>query len=249
MITVSILGSGNVATHLIDAFSKTTNVKITQIYSRNLEGAQQFKNKANIINDLQDLMPVDVVIIAISDDEISKFSHKINSKSLVVHTSGSISMNDLNGNLNKGVFYPLQTFSREKNIDFKTIPICLEADSKDSLTKLHKLASAISNEVYIIDSNQRKKLHLAAVFVNNFTNHLYEIGNSICEEYSVPFEILHPLIKETANKIKKISPNKAQTGPAKRNDNKTIAKHLAQLSKSKQEIYSVLTKSIKNTFN
>jgi len=248
MVSISILGSGNVATHLISAFSKADSIHINQIYSRDMKAIQHFKNIANLTDDINSLEPVDLIIIAISDDAIPEFSKKITSKSLVVHTSGSVEMTSLLGNYPKGVFYPLQTFSKSTEVDFSTIPICLEADNDNSLKLLTKVASLISNKIYFINSNQRKKIHLAAVFVNNFTNHLYDIGNSICTENDIPFEILYPLIQETTNKIKNISPKQAQTGPARRNDQKTIENHLKQLSPQRQEIYSTLTKSIIKTY-
>lgn len=247
MIKVSILGSGNVATHLISAFLKADAVDLVQVYSRSIKSAH-LKKDVSAVDNLQDLIPVDVTIIAISDDAIFDFSKKLNTKGIVAHTSGSVAMNDLNNQSSKGVFYPLQTFSKDKSVDFSKIPICIEAENIDDLKLLKKLAISISDKVYEINSEQRKKLHLAAVFVNNFTNHLYYIGNEICDEYKVPFEILHPLIKETADKIQKISPKNAQTGPAKRNDIKTIEKHLAQLSSQEKEIYTVLTNSISKTY-
>ena len=191
-----------------------------------------------------------IYIISISDNAISNFSKTLSLKGkLVVHTSGSVPLNELKGNFKKGVFYPLQTFTKEKKIKFKNIPICIETESNDQLLKLEKLASAISKNVYIIDSKQREKLHLSAVFVNNFTNHLYSIADKICIENKIPFEILFPLIKETAKKIRVMPPNESQTGPAKRNDTRTIKHQLEQLSDNQKEIYTVLTKSIIKKYN
>ena len=142
-------------------------------------------------------------------------------------------------------FYPLQTFSKNKEINFREVPICLEAEKETDFQLLNIVAQSVSEKVFCIDSNQRKSLHVAAVFVCNFVNHLYQIGNEICEENKVPFEILHPLILETANKITALSPKEAQTGPAKRNDTKTINAHLNLLTNETQkEIYKLLTKSI-----
>jgi len=134
-------------------------------------------------------------------------------------------------------------------VDFKTIPICIEAEKKEDLELLHRLASSVSESVYEITSEQRKSLHLGAVFVNNFTNHIYQIGSEICEENEVPFNILKPLIKETVEKINSFSPLDAQTGPAIRNDKETIRRHLKQLeNKTHQEVYKILTKSIQETY-
>ena len=124
--------------------------------------------------------------------------------------------------------------------------ICLEAENKSDLAKLEKLASLLQGNIYHLYSLQRKKIHVAAVFVNNFTNHMYTIAHNICEEHNVPFNILQPLIEETSQKIKNLTPKEAQTWPAKRNDMETIKNHLNLLSKSQQELYLKITQSIQN---
>lgn len=250
MIKVVILGAGNVAFHLTDVLLKTKNVKLLQVYNKNLTKIEYLKHSVEITNELSDLNKNgDIYIIAISDDAISSFSKQlILPNKLVVHTSGSVAINDLQSNSNKGVFYPLQSFSKNKKIDFKTVPICIEAETSSNLNLLEKLAKNISNYCYIINSDQRKQLHLAAVFVNNFVNHLYYLGNKICDENNIPFEILHPLIKETSEKLKELSPFEAQTGPAKRNDVKTMKKQLEMLPKKSKEIYTLLSNSILKTY-
>ena len=165
---------------------------------------------------------------------------------MVVHTSGSVAMNSLNNNGRKGVFYMLQTFSKNKIVDFSEVPFCLEAENEKDYILLELLANLIGKKVYAINSEQRKALHIAAVFVNNFSNHMYKIGSDICAENNVPFAILEPLIKETASKIETLSPAEAQTGPAIRKDQRTINEHLALLNKQQQEIYTTVTKSIQN---
>lgn len=251
MISVIVIGSGNVAHHLTHVFFKNDGVNLVQVYNRNIEHIIHLKNKVSITNNLKLLKNADIYIISISDDAIENFSSKLDLKNkLVVHTSGSVSINSLKGNFNKGVFYPLQTFSKEKRINFENIPICIEANNKNNIQILENLANLISKKVYTITSKQREKLHVSAVFVNNFVNHLYEIGASICKQNNIPFDILHPLIIETATKIQKVAPNEAQTGPAKRNDIKTIEKHLNQLTDNQKEIYSIITQSIiKSTAN
>ena len=166
---------------------------------------------------------------------------------LVVHTSGSVSLDSLNTNNRKGVFYPLQTFTKNKEVDFKSIPICLESENATDYQLLDRVAKSISEKVFTINSEQRKALHVAAVFVNNFTNHLYQLGNEICEEHQVPFEILNALIQETAQKINTLAPENAQTGPAIRNDKLIIEAHQLFLSNSNQSnIYKILTQSIQD---
>ncbi len=250
MIKVVILGAGNVAFHLTNVFLKNKNIELLQVYNRDIQKIQYLKNDVEITNNLSHLnKTADIYIISILDDSISEFSKQLKlPNKLVVHTSGSIALNELKSTSNKGVFYPLQSFSKNKKISFKTIPVCVEAENKGDIALLEKLANIISNKYYVINSEQRKQIHLAAVFVNNFVNHLYYLGNSICEENNIPFDILHPLIKETAEKVEHLSPFKAQTGPAKRNDIKTLEKQLAMLPKNKKEIYTLLSNSILKTY-
>ena len=246
MISVSIIGSGNVAQHLISAFEKADGIELVQIYLRNPNSITSISKSIAFTQNFNELQPVDLFIIAVSDDAIVSVSEQIPFiNHLVVHTSGSVAMESLSNSNRKGVFYPLQTLSKTKEINFKEVPLCLEAENKSDMKMLHEVASAISNNVYEIDSNQRKSLHIAAVFVNNFANHLFQIGNDICEENGISFDILKPLITETANKLNTLSPKEAQTGPAKRGDTSTINKHLDFLTDPNQkEIYKILTKSI-----
>ncbi|WP_298764761.1 Rossmann-like and DUF2520 domain-containing protein [uncultured Polaribacter sp.] len=230
MISVLIIGNGNVATHLYKAFLKADNIKITKIKSRNIV----------------DIPSAAITIIAVSDDAIAAVSAKVNN-SFVVHTSGASSLNTLKNKSNKGVFYMLQSFSKGKKVDFSKIPFCLEATNENDYKLLENLAKTIGKKVYHISSEQRKKIHVAAVFVNNFTNHLYKIGQDICEENQIPFEILQPLIQETAVKIKTVAPKNSQTGPAIRKDEKTIKNHLEILNTQQQDIYKILTASIQDT--
>ncbi|PIE99172.1 MAG: hypothetical protein CR961_01300, partial [Polaribacter sp.] len=143
----------------------------------------------------------------------------------VVHTSGATNIDKLKHNGRRGVFYMLQSFTKGKAINFEEVPFCLEAENETDLKLLERLANQIGKKIYRINSLQREVLHVSAVFVNNFTNHLFKIGNDICGKNNVPFEILNPIIKETILKIEKMSPKDAQTGPARRKDEKTVKKH------------------------
>ena len=246
MIRLSIIGSGNVAQHLIQAFSKNAETELVQVFARNPEALSHLFPRNKVISDLAELKPADVTIIAVTDDAIASVSEALPFEDeLVVHTSGSLAIGALSGKNRKGVFYPLQTFSKSKEVDFRSVPICLEASNDSDLQLLIDVAKSVSNSVSNVNSEQRKALHVAAVFVSNFTNHLYQIGSEICKENNLPFDILKPLIKETANKILTLPPNEAQTGPAKRKDTQTINTHLNFLSDENQkEIYKILTKSI-----
>ncbi|MEX1382107.1 Rossmann-like and DUF2520 domain-containing protein [Lutibacter sp.] len=249
MIKISIIGVGNVGYHLTAILLKSKNIELIEVYNRTIDKIQYLKNVTSITTNLNQLKEADIYIICVADDAIVEVSEKLNfNNKLVVHTSGSVAMEELKCNANKGVFYLLQSFSKDKKIDFSNIPICIEATSKADLELLKNLAKTISKNCYKINSEQRKNLHVAAVFVNNFVNHLYFIGNQICKDNNIPFEILHPIIKETALKIETLSPFDAQTGPAKRNDSKTLKKHEAMLTKNQKEIYKLLTQSIYNTY-
>jgi len=248
MIKVSIIGSGNLAQHLIQAFQSNPSIELVQVMVRNPKTVAHLLDSNRIISDYTQLQEADLYIIAVSDDAISEVSAALPFENrLVAHTSGTVSINSLDPKNHRAVFYPLQTFSKDKPIDFKSVPICLEAENETDVQILKQLAHSISNAVYEINSEQRKALHVAAVFVNNFVNYLYQMGNEICDANAIPFEILKPLIQETANKIATLSPKNAQTGPAKRNDLKTIAAHEEFLKDENQAaIYKLLTQSLQN---
>lgn len=248
MIKIVLIGSGNVAHHLIEAFAKSKIVDVTQVFSRQKESVSPLFDSNKITDDYNNLAKADLYIIAVSDDAIAKVSSQLPFQNrLVVHTSGSVSLDVLDKKNRKGSFYPLQTFSKKKAVDFSQIPICLESENDSDFELLDKVAQSISNTVFKINSEQRKALHVSAVFVNNFVNHLYQMGNEICEANKVPFQILKPLILETANKVMTLSPAAAQTGPAIRNDKQTIASHLDfLLDENQKNIYKILTQSIQN---
>jgi predicted short-subunit dehydrogenase-like oxidoreductase (DUF2520 family) len=249
MLNVVIIGSGNVAQHLISTFQNAANVTLVQAYARQEEKLLHLLPADKITNSFADIKEADIYIISVTDDAIAGVSAQLPFENrLVVHTSGSVSLEQLDPKNRRGVFYPLQTFSKNKAVDFTTVPLCLESESESDYPLLEQLAKEISNSVYSISSEQRKSLHVAAVFVSNFANHMYTLGNDICTENNIPFNILKPLIQETANKIQSLPPRQAQTGPAIRNDRQTIAKHLDFLTDgNKKAIYTLLTQSIQNS--
>lgn len=246
MISITIIGSGNVAQHLIKAVSKSTNLELVQVFARNPESINHLLDSSKIISDYQNFKEADLYLISVSDDAIADVSSKLLFENkLVGHTSGSVAIETLDDKNRKAGFYPLQTFSKSKEVNFKEIPICLEAQNQNDLHLLKQVAKSISDVVLEINSIQRKSLHVSAVFVSNFVNHLYKIGNDICIENKVPFDVLKPLITETATKVLTLSPSEAQTGPAKRKDTQTINSHLDFLTNENQkDIYKILTKSI-----
>ncbi len=249
MISVIILGAGNVATHLYKAFKASENVSVKQWYNRSLKTIETYKNEVEITDDLSELIEADVYIFSVSDDAVTKLSSQLPFENrFVVHTSGSVSAYDIDKKNRRGVFYPLQTFSKAAPIDFSEVPLCIETLRRTDYPLLKSLADSISDHAKRVNSDQRASLHLAAVFVNNFTNQIYRVAQEITESQGAEFDMLKPLILETAKKVHHMSPYKAQTGPAKRNDKKTIKKHLKALDNEHHEaIYKLLTESIKKT--
>ena len=248
-MNVVILGTGNLAYHLFKAFEKSDGVTVTQVVGRSAHSTAAFSNSTEVSTSYDRIHDADVHIIAVSDNAIGDVSgHLNNNKGLVVHTSGATDM-DLIHAKNRGVFYPLQTFTWDRDVDFRTVPICVEASNSSALEQLKKLASFISDDVNEIDSRKRKKLHLAAVFANNFTNHLYGIAEDVCKSEGLSFELLKPLIRETTEKALKLSPYYAQTGPAKRGDEKSMGEHLALLTEEDHKrLYNQMSESIRKVY-
>lgn len=248
MIDVVLLGTGNVASHLFRAFSASENIRVKQVYNHSAGSLSPFGSKAKVTTSLEELASADIYLLALKDDVIPDLAARLGHlKGLVLHTSGAVALGAMKGPDRTGVFYPLQTFSRELPVNYKEIPFCVEVRHERDLELLKGLASGISGKIYEISSAQRKKLHLAAVFVCNFVNHLYSIGEDICQENSIPFEILQPLIRKTAEKIQASSPGKVQTGPAIRHDQSTIDAHMDLItSRKNQEIYQLLTQAIQS---
>ncbi len=250
---IILIGAGNVGYHLGIAFSKN-GIPVVQVFSRKKAKAKTLSDKIGCayttsISKLE--TDADIYIIAVKDDAIeivAKSLQKIGiNKGIVTHTSGSIPTSILAPYFEKyGSFYPLQTFSINKPVDFKKLPICIDGADKSIVRKLKQVAKKISPNIHEVDDEKRAMLHVAAVFVCNFANHLYQIGDELCTTNNLPFDILKPLIEETADKVQTIQPKKAQTGPAIRGDKKTIKKQMKYLQQFPRfkKVYSLLTKSI-----
>lgn len=249
MISVVILGAGNVGTHLFKGFNNAKDINVIQWYNRSLSAIEPYKNLVALTDDVQTLKDADIYILAVSDDVIPELSSKLPFEDkLVVHTSGSANVYELDMKHKRGVLYPLQSFSKTAEMDFTNVPICIETVDKKSYPLLKKVAVSLGSPTKRINSDQRRVLHLAAVFVNNFTNQLYRIGHEITESEGAEFDLLKPLILETAKKVQELSPYKAQTGPALRDDKKTIKKHLKTIENEQHKaIYELLTESIQIT--
>jgi predicted short-subunit dehydrogenase-like oxidoreductase (DUF2520 family) len=251
-MNIVLLGSGNVATHLGRAF-KMAGQNILQVWSRNLSHAKQLADTigSNAVSDMDDLnTSADLYIIAVSDDAIAAVAAQLKvGDKLIVHTSGSTPLNVLDGiSEHTGVFYPLQTFSLNKAVDFRQIPIAIEANNPEDLAAIRSIADRLSERVRELNSTQRKALHVAAVFACNFTNHLFALSQEILEENKLDFDLIRPLIAETAGKINLNDPVTVQTGPAVRNDVSTVKSHLEMLKDQPEmyEIYERLSQSIVN---
>jgi predicted short-subunit dehydrogenase-like oxidoreductase (DUF2520 family) len=246
---VTLIGAGNLSVQLGKAFKKA-GVEVVQVYSRTEESAKELAILLDcpFTSSLNNLKEADLFIVAVKDGALAPVLKQIDAKqSVVVHTAGSVPMEILqNHAANIGVFYPLQTFSKKRDVDFSNIPICLEANSQEVYNELELLAGKLSGTVRAVGSEERKTLHLAAVFTCNFVNHFYHIGSGLLEEKGLDFGLLKPLIMETAQKVMDMRPVDAQTGPAVRFDEAIIKEHLHLLSDKPElrKFYSFVSESI-----
>jgi predicted short-subunit dehydrogenase-like oxidoreductase (DUF2520 family) len=249
---VVLIGSGNVATHMAIAF-KAAGHTILQIWSATFEHALTLAEgvDAIAISNLSDLdQEAELIVIAVNDDAIEQVAAKLeDSNALVVHTSGATNLTSLSGLKHYGVLYPLQTFSKARAIDFSLVPLCIEGSDESSFATLKIIAESLSTAVYRIDSAKRKILHVAAAFACNFVNQLYALSSDLLLQNEMDFSLLKPLILETAEKVQSLTPFGAQTGPALRRDEKTLAAHLDLLEglPELQNIYQTLSDSIKKS--
>lgn len=248
MLKIVILGSGNLSKQLCRALAPAKGAQIVQLVARNAQELGKFPREIPKSTDFNDIAQADIYLLAVSDDAIPGLSgHLAGRSGLVAHTSGAVPLEALRVD-HRGVFYPLQSFSAARDVDFANVPLCIEAERPESLKLLETLAGNLSKDVHVIGSEQRKKLHLAAVFVNNFTNALYGVGQEICQDEGLSFDLLKPLILETAQKVQTIPPREAQTGPARRGDLQTQKRHLELLEdQNHKELYRLFSETIKKT--
>lgn len=247
---VVVIGAGNLATHLTVALKKN-GFTIVQIFSRTEDAASQLAKtvESTWTTNLQELnQKADIYIFALKDDILAKTINEINiPNALLVHAAGSIDISIFANKSNPhGVIYPLQTFSKAKKIDFDQVPLFIEGNNDKTTKLLLNIARKISSKCYKINSEQRLKLHLSAVFACNYVNYLYTVAEEIVREAELPFEILEPLIAETADKIRTLSPKVAQTGPAVRFDTEVMEKHRKLLVGKPQllELYTLMSQEI-----
>ncbi len=255
---ISFIGSGNLAWHLAPALDNA-GFSVREVYSREPKNAKALVGKLYEGEVKKDLDFTDsksrIFIIAVSDDAIESVVQEIvlPENAIVVHTSGSqpLSLLHYAATENSGVFYPLQTFSKNKKVDFKEIPLFIESENKEVEKLLMEMGQAISKKVAKIDSRQRKALHVAAVFASNFTNHMLSISNDILKAYKLDSEVLKPLIAETITKALAIGPREAQTGPARRGDLELLDNHYSFLEGDEEvaEIYKLVSQHILDQYH
>ena len=239
---ITLIGGGKLGKHLYKVLISVGQVQLLKWVIRSRERLNP--EGINIANKIDQDEKCDIYLIAVSDNSIKEVVQLLPKDSFVVHTSGSISLKEIKRD-RAGVFYPIQTFTKGSDINFSEIFVGLESKNSKDLMILKKLAKLIGSKSFHLDSSQREQLHLAAVLVNNFTNHLFAEADLICEQNNLPFDLLLPLVKKTIEKLNKLNPKDSQTGPAVRNDSKTISKHLKLITNKRlKKIYKVLTLAI-----
>lgn len=254
---ITLIGAGNLATNLAKAL-KTNGHDIVEIWSRTEESARTLSNVVGCsfsFGDIDIKPGSDIYIISVKDSVLEQTAARfipVSSESIWCHTAGTMSVDILSskGAKHIGVFYPMQTFSKTKEVYFSKIPIFIEAKEKEAevLNALKELACSISQQVFELDSEGRRSLHLAAVFACNFANHCYSISESLLAERGIPFSVMLPLVEETSEKVHIMSPKEAQTGPAIRHDHNVMNRQREMLADKPelQHIYDILSHSIEN---
>ena len=246
---IVIIGSGNVAYHLAKAFQEN-KIPVSQLFGRNENDLKFISEKLQIPFSTSQLQDADLYLICVSDGSISEVSKLITKENcLVAHTSGSLPKEILEGNYRKASFYPLQTFSKSKDLDYKEVPFFIESKDDQDVELLKNLALHISEKVMISTFEKRKYIHLTAVFACNFVNHLFARAKEISDSQDIPFDYFLPLIKETTQKIEILEPKLSQTGPAIRNDERVLKAHEELITDEEQlKIYKIMNESIKKMY-
>jgi predicted short-subunit dehydrogenase-like oxidoreductase (DUF2520 family) len=247
-VTVSVIGSGNVAWHLASRLF-TCGYTIPTVFSPTIAHARLLAEQigATAVDDLSQIHPADMFLLAVKDDAYHELIPQLpKTDSLYVHTAGSLPMTILQAcSPNYGVLYPFQSLRKTSPLDFATVPLCIEASNAHTKTILMQIAQTLSPICHLLDGEQRAYLHLAGVFVGNFTNALYAIGQALLEQQGLDFQLLLPLIHETLAKLTVLSPTEAQTGPAVRKDTLILNRHLDMLSHPQwKELYQLMSNLI-----
>ena len=248
------IGAGRLAWHLVQALSGAGH-EVVQVYSRTEESAAALAAKvgAQPVCRMDDVGDADVYVVAVKDAVLADVVRQLckgRAARVFLHTAGSMPMQVFDGQAaHYGVFYPMQTFSKERALDFSRIPIFLEGSDPVALGVARTLAESVSRQVVELSGEGRRRLHLAAVFACNFANHCYELASEVLQEQGLPFSVMQALVDETAAKVSELSPRQAQTGPAVRYDQNVMEAQLSLLADRPlaQQIYRLMSKSIHET--
>ncbi len=254
MTRVVVIGAGNVATHLAKALDG--KVEIVQVYSHYMANARiladSLSGAVTATDSIDDIVDnADIYVLSIKDDAISQVVNRVKpNDALWVHTSGSVQMDVFGGKMTRyGVLYPLQTFSKNIDVDVSAVPFFIEGCTVEVQSQIADFARLLSSNVSYADSHCRKRIHAAAVFACNFTNHLWAKAENILAQDGLDFKVLMPLLRVTLDKAGVISPADGQTGPARRGDYGTMQGHLELLDDNDAEIYRMLSHSIMKQYN
>lgn len=248
---IVLIGAGNLATHLGKALHAAGH-DMVQVFSRTMQSAETLASllDAEPLTDMAQVCDdADVYIFSVKDSALEQLVSRLcgGEKKVFLHTAGSMPMSVFQGKaLHYGVLYPMQTFSKQREVDFSIIPCFIEANDEFALKQIEGLAGQISHRVYQLSSEDRKYLHLSAVFACNFANHCYAASQKLLQQHGIPFDVMLPLIDETAAKVHGMTPKEAQTGPAVRYDENVIGKQIQLLENQPyfQKIYDCMSKSI-----
>lgn len=248
---IVLIGAGNLATHLGKALHAAGH-DMVQVFSRTMQSAETLASllDAEPLTDMAQVCDdADVYIFSVKDSALEQLISQLcgGEKKVFLHTAGSMPMSVFRGKaLHYGVLYPMQTFSKQRKVDFSIIPCFIEANDEFALKQIEGLAGQISHRVYQLSSEDRKYLHLSAVFACNFANHCYAASQELLQQHGIPFDVMLPLIDETAAKVHGMTPKEAQTGPAVRYDENVIGKQIQLLENQPyfQKIYDCMSKSI-----
>ena len=245
MTKIVLIGAGHLAFHFYRQFQRCREVNLIQWYNRSLEKIDFVQPKVAVTNQFTELKAADLYLICVSDDAIEKVSEKVQTQGLIAHCAGAVPIDRLRGSSRKAVFYPLQSFTKERDLSFDKLPFCIETTQPKDQNLLNDLANALGGVPHEFNSEKRALIHMIAVFANNFANHLLHLGSDLSKKYKIPFHIFNPLIEQTYQKALDNGPENSQTGPALRRDQKTIDKHIDLITDDNlKKLYLNLTTSI-----
>ena len=249
--TAVMIGAGRVATHLAQALRERAGLRLVQVYSRTAEHAQALAEGSDGAAWTTSAEAVrtdaDVYVFSLSDDALADVASRVpTNDGLWLHTAGSVPMDVFRGRAHRyGVLYPLQTFSRDRSVDFHRVPCFVEGCTSEVTDEVRALAEQLSDEVHALPSDRRAYLHLAAVFACNFTNHMYALADEIVRAQGIDGAVLRPLIDETAAKIHRLTPREAQTGPAVRCDRAVMERQAAMITDPEvRQLYEAISRGI-----